>query len=193
MMSDRSRAGGWTVPRHGFSTKRCLWHFPLKHRHRRAALWVAAMGKFASEQRHGESRLTPSAPQPSLARGAAGFGGKSSGLGWTVSPSQDLCTWALARTSYPSWRTNKGADLVGLGCPKVVVLRGRLCGHFPRHSRNVEQEVSEELHRAEPGGQRKGRHGFRERGGGGEGSAWPSKAHSQTRTPGSHSLNATPG
>lgn len=39
---------------------------------------------------------------------------------------------------------------VGCSCSKVVVLRGGLRGHLSRHSGDVEQQVSEQLHGAEP-------------------------------------------
>ena len=39
---------------------------------------------------------------------------------------------------------------IGLSCSKVVVLRRGLCGHLPCHSRDMEQQISKQLHRAEP-------------------------------------------
>lgn len=45
-----------------------------------------------------------------------------------------------------------GPHLVRLSSSKVVIFRGRLCGHFPRDPGDVEQEVPKELNRAEPEG-----------------------------------------
>lgn len=39
---------------------------------------------------------------------------------------------------------------IGLSCSKVVVLRSGLCGHLSCHSRDMEQQISKQLHRAEP-------------------------------------------
>lgn len=40
--------------------------------------------------------------------------------------------------------------LIGSSCSKVVILRSGLCGHLSCYSRDMEQQISKQLHRAEP-------------------------------------------
>jgi len=39
---------------------------------------------------------------------------------------------------------------IGCGCSKVVILASGLRGHLSCHSRDMEQQISKQLHRAEP-------------------------------------------
>lgn len=50
--------------------------------------------------------------------------------------------------------TEMHSYFIGSGCSKVVILGSCLCGHLSCHSRDVEQQIAQQLHRAEPANSR---------------------------------------